>query len=259
MRNLISRILISVSLYFHKPQNLAVATSLAKRRRPRWHLPTCRRPRAGQQVGIRSRSDGSGSRRGEELIYPAAAPVKVGLYKRGASQEKLGSGRSPGALLLRRGVRRTGFIKNTSVTARKQMAGPVLLRPCGHSSFAFVRVRPACSLFIILWQSLPGPSPTAWGRAKHQGYFILVRKKGEKSTLKVLLSFFFPSSLFFFYQVRFETKFISFTCVRERAAGSLRHCVEDEAVRQGGVACVRVCVWVRVVGGVLPARLRSLI
>lgn len=48
---------------------------------------------------------------GEELIYTAAAPVQVGLYKRGASQEKLGSGRPPGALLLRRGVRGADSLK----------------------------------------------------------------------------------------------------------------------------------------------------
>lgn len=57
--------------------------------------------------------------------------------------------------------------------------------------------------------------------------------------MKVLLSFFFSS---FFYQVHLETKFMSFEFVRERAAASLRHCTEDEVVRQREVsACVCVC------------------
>lgn len=191
---------------------------------------------------MRSRSDGAGGRRGEELIYTAAAPVKVGSQKRGTSQEKLGSGRPPGALLLRRGVReRSGFIKNTSVTARKQMAGPVLLRPCGHSSFAFVRVRRARSLFIILSQSLPGPSPTAWGRGERQGYFIPGnKKKKEKKNSESIVVFFLLLLLLpgtFGDQV-----YVVRICPREGSGFAPSLCVRWGCETEGGV-CVCVCVW----------------
>lgn len=134
---------------------------------------------------MRSRSDGSGGRRGRSLFTLLPLPASKWVCTNGRLTGEIGVRPACRSAPAPPRSQRSRFIKNTSVTAGKQMAGPELLRPCGHSSFAFVQVRQAHSLFIIL---RPAPHLLPEG-GKHQGYSIAGGKRGGKKSLKLSSSF----------------------------------------------------------------------
>lgn len=187
---------------------------------------------------MRSSSDASCGRRGGRSLF-ALLPLPV-------SKWVCTNGRLTGEIGVRPASRsapapprsqRSGFIKNTSVTAGKQMAGPELLRPCGRPSFAFVPsvLRSRCSLF----------SGRLLTYCLREGNTKVIPWPGKKKEEKI------SWVIFFFLLLLLPGSFrdtLSFLFVRKRTEPLLHHC-GCEAER--GVVVKR--------GGVLPARLRSLI
>lgn len=153
---------------------------------------------------MRSKTDGSGTRE-EKVLYIAQPELKWVCTRAPLYREKLGSGRPPGALLLRGGVRGADSLKihlwqQSNKWPRLCYSLPVVIHHSASSNCTAPR-----SLFIILPQSLPMPPHLLpeGGKKPHQGYFIPEKKK--------LLLF------FFFTQAHLKRKFISFSFIQERA------------------------------------------
>lgn len=184
--------------------------------------PTCRQQRRRQRppfsaqvrMIMRSKTDGSGARE-EKVLYIVQTELKWVCTRAPLYREKLGSGRPPGALLLRRGVRGADSLKihlwqQSNKWPRLCYSLPVVIHHSASSNCTAPR-----SLFIILPQSLPRPPHLLpeGGKKTHQGYFIPEKKK--------LLLF------FFLYTGTFEEK-VCLILIRPReGTPPLRHFSED--------------------------------
>lgn len=155
--------------------------------------PTCcqqrrrQRPLFSAQVRMimRSKTDGSGARE-EKVLYIAQPELKWVCTRVPLYRGKLGSGRPPAALLLRRGVRGADSLKihlwqQSNKWLRLYYSLPVVIHHSASSNCMAPR-----SLFIILPQSLPRPPH-------------LLPEGGKKKTTKVISSRKKRSSYFFLY------------------------------------------------------------
>lgn len=134
---------------------------------------------------MRSETDGSGARE-EKILYIAQPELKWVCTRAPLYWEKLGSGRPPGALLLRGGVRGADSLKihlwqQSNKWPRLCYSLPVVIHHSASSNCTARR-----SLFIILPQPLPRPPHLLpEGGKKNPTKVISFRKK------KKLLLFFF--------------------------------------------------------------------